>query len=591
MSAPSPTREEADLLKTLDRMDSEGKAARSKLGGDSDWNLYLDLVRGAGSRDRTRARMFEANLIGNAIERKAALLTEQKPEIYIAPMRSGFKTTAEKLQQTIGAGWDQYNMALQLETLVSMVQTFGAGAFYIGYDPRANHGRGDLAIYPVDPRNFVIDPMVTYSYDTDTAQYLQASSVQSLWDLQMRFPGRGSLVKPDPRVSSFDKNDVQGGRFASILKKARGSFQSGTRGDGAVPRAFVRDYYFQDPTIDDGRLKYPFGRNVLRAGEDVILEDRANPFFDGGWPYLMLDGRLDLDHPWGGSDVQQIRRIQEGVNRIGHMFVENAILTGNTWVIGDHDALPADQVRKLSNIGGIYLEKKLGRTVERQAPPPMPPHLMGFIQMGMQLVDFLTGLGEGSAGAGKRMEVRSGAQLEGLQHQAQTLVRAQARRLESFLERLGTKWIARIFQFYTDDRLMLTLGADDQFKEFAFERQRLVDELSRQAQQNVQSRAKAEQRIEAVGELQREIEELTQAAWKDFRFKIKPGSSLAMTKQQRALVSADLAKNGIGSRRRVLIDLGVENPDEELAQVAKEMQQFGPPAAAQAPSHKGKKAA
>jgi hypothetical protein len=69
-----------------------------------------------------------------------------------------------------------------------------------------------------------------------------------------------------------------------------------------------------------------------------------------------------------------------------------------------------------------------------------------------------------------------------------------------------------------------------------------------------------------------QFEETLRGAWRDFRFKIQPGSSLASTKMQRAQMFGELAKNGIADPRRVLRELGVENPDEEIKAAIEFMQ-------------------
>lgn len=576
----------AGLLKFLDKLEGEAKSCRTRVAGDDKWDTYLDISRGKGWQDKSKNPLFQANFIGNGIERKAALLTENKPELKVSPRRAGLSKTALKLGDTISAGWDEYNIALALESLSHYVQIFGAGGFKIGYDPKADFGRGDMVIGAVDPRNLKIDPAITYSYDTDRAQYMIEESVQSLWDLQDRFPGVGGLVKPDSRVSMFQGASSEVGFVGRMQRIFR---SGGGQADGAVPRAYVRDYWFKDPAIDaknDGARLFPFGRHVIRANNDIILHDVANPYFDGGWPLMLLDGRMDLDHPWGQSEVGALRRIQEAANRIGHMFVENAILSGNTWVLGDTDALSNDAVQKLSNLGAIYIEKRFGRDLQRQPPPPMPPHMLGFVDTAMTLIDFLLGLQEGGATAKGRMEIRSGSMLEGLQSAAQTLVRSQARRLEGFLERLGQKWIARIFQFYTDSRLMTFVGHSGDFDEFTFERDELMQELASEATATVTKRAQGERRPVGIDETKDEILNVARAAWKDFRFKVKPGSSLAATRMQRVQVFAELAKNHIGSVTRVLREVGIDNPEEELQQAFKEAQMF---AALSPPGQGGKK--
>ena len=445
-----------------------------------------------------------------------------------------------------------------LEDLAYHVSIIGAAFVKLAYDPHADFGAGDIVPAAMDPRMVRLDPAVTRAYNIDQAQYVRIETVEPLWNLWRQFPGRGSLVQAESGLTDIPK------------KKSET--------DGAFLRR-VSQFWRKKSSVEadetTGDLRYPAGRHVIRGGDLVVLKDEPNPYWDGQWDLEMLDGRPDPEHPWGRSEVEALRRIQESINRIGNLYLENRIRLGYGWITADSDALEPKVIEELRNAGSVVLRKRFGRTVVREAPPPMPPDFLQYIQLCLQLTDYLSGLTDGSMQGKGRVELRSGVQLEGLQQAAQVLVRFMARRLESFLQRLGQKWISRVFQFYTSNRILTFLGPGDAWKQFAFERQSLVKEILEAAAKDAPA-LMAKEQISHEDALKRLLTEKLKHSWRDFRFKITPGSSLAATKVQRALLFSQLAQQGMIPREDVLTELGIPDPKEKVAQAKLEQLEMGP---------------
>lgn len=578
------TPEEKKLLTFLDQLDDEAKANQTAAVGDGKWDQCLQIFRGKQTVPINNP-YFQANIVGTEVERKAATLSENKPELRIMPRRDGVHATAQILQQYIRADWDEQNVSDALEMGCLHMGIFGSTIFGIQWNRNANYGLGALEIYAIDPRSFRIDPSVIYPKDIDKAQYLIVDSLEPLADIRRDYPGKGSAVPSDPRSSLYPagKTPSKRGIVRAAMEVLRSRGGQDAASAGPLPRGYIREYWFKDPNVDDkGYLFFPSGRQVIRGGNDVILHDGTNPYFDGRWPFEMCNGKVDPDHVWGRSEVEGLRRLQEAVNRLGHIFVDGTVRSGNPKVIMDNDAIDTDQANKLSNIGSLIIRKRFGRELQYHPPGDMPSHFLDFIKFAMYLVDVLTGMADSTQARG-RTEVRSGAMLEGLQTQAQVLVRQQARRLEEMLERLGQKWISRVFQFATDDRLMSMLESQT-FVEYQFERQKLLTELVQEA--GILANKKLDEEREKAGilyeeppkqykdaVLKDEIVRCLKVAWRDYRFKVTPGSSLSSTKTQRAMLFGELAKNGLASPKRVLRELGVDNVDEELKEAMEFAQQ------------------
>lgn len=549
--------------------------------------------------------MFLANLILPELERKAALLTESKPKIQVAPRRNGLTVSSQVLTDTIAALWDEQNLTDALSDLAKFLGRCGCGFIKATWDAAANYGLGDIVIAIPDPRCIQIDPAIRRPKDLDDAQYIIEHSLRPLTELQARYPEHADEIKADAsaKADASDKGLMGriGSRFKSIIKGA----QSGkTGGDtGAIPRCMAKEYYFVDPASDgDGGLKYPNGRCIIRVGDVIVNElkgkplSTGNPYFDGRWPYVMMDIHGDMDAPFGTSDVSLLRRIQDAFNRIGHHMMRALVQGSRGWLITDNNALSATQVSDLRDLDYVVVEKMTGRTVERTPPLVPTAQYMDFMRFMQGFGDYITGQNDNPVQGKGRVELRSADQLEGLQQQGQTVVRQEARNLEAMLDRLGQKLISRIFQFYTGDRL-LNFVNQDKMQQYQFESKKLRDEIVQMANSEI-AREEAAWTAEhpdepfpmTTEEKADKLLEKIKGAWREYRFRCVPLSSLASTKIARTQLLRALAQEALYPPSKLMEELGFENGSDLTQQAMQEImarQAMG--IGVQPPKGKGKK--
>ena len=540
-----PHGDEAQTLRYLDQIDGEAETFKREIS--KTWMESIRQVRGEQWR-LERNPFFLANVIKNQVRRKVALLTESKPQIQIRSQRPNLTRASQVLYQTARSIWDRSNTEDSIYRLSHFGMTVGAGFLGTFYDPIIN----DIDISFLDPRRVYVDPGVTAAPELSKAQYLRIDTVTPLADLRLRFPGRGALVQPDDRVSSYNESRKTSGVISAVLSMMPRVYRPGVGAKaGPIPRAEVRDYWIRDPRIgDDANLVYPGGRHIVRAGK-VILLDEANPYWDGEWPIEMFEWDVDFDSPWGLGEAQDLKRIQEAINRLGDSWVQNRLLGSNFRVVADVDALDPDQWQKLDDEAGLIIRKKPNRAFEYQPPVPDDGTMPQTIQSLIQLCDLLTG------NIAERSRQPQATDMEGLQFSRQTLVRSVARRLETMLERIGQKLISRIFQFYTSDRVLFQLGASREWIAYTFERQRLLEDDDGKARSTDER----------------------QAMWRDFKFMIVPHSSLAMTRIQRVMAALQLrSATGVApSIKRILQEADMGDPDTLIEEGLEEASRLPPP--------------
>jgi hypothetical protein len=566
-----PEGKEKDLLSWLDKIDIEGKVWRDaadmgRWAQNIDWYL--------GKRYLNTAPKFAANVIRPTLDRRNSLLTEQKPNGKFMPWRDGLQQAATILEQLFDAEWHATEMQMNIEEMLQIGAVLGSAGIDAAWNPGGHFGEGAFDPVVLDPRQVGFDPYVRRARLLDKAQYIWIETVKNVWELQRDYPGRGMMVTADKSVSSIATGNPN--QSQSVLAQLSTSYQARQQRleAGPVPRKVVREYWIRDPAMSGtGQPKFPLGRKVERAGE-LILDDGEQPYWDGQWPVVWYDGKPDIDSVWGRSEVEALRYIADAVNRIGNLFVENSILGGNLVVIADADAITNETRNKLTNAAGLIIPKKFGRTLEYRPPQPMPPHMLQFVTFALRFIDYLVGLNDGQLEGRGRIEMRSGVQLEGLQNAAQVLIKANARRLEAWLERFGQKWLSRVFQYYTGSRLLHYIGQNNEYQEWQFNYRELQGEFVKMLKADGKDTSNSEA-----------LKEMMKTAWRQFAFKIQPFSSLSSNKVARTQMLASLVEMGVLPRAKLLREVGYDNPNELMQDAQKEIAQFGPPQ----PPPKGKK--
>jgi len=560
-----PWQSESKLLQFLDTLDDEATANKGDL--EKHFSENLNLIRGRQWKG-PESPMFLFNVIESAVEDKTGKLSESRPKINVFPTREGFGDVASLLNDTIASNWDRHEIEYKTERLAMFMEVAGVAFVGTPYNRDLLNGVGDVDFVIKDPRMVGVDISVMETDKIDRGEYLILEDFLSLDSLKSQYPGRAAEMKPDERVSGFAIEP-----FKSPGHIIRAAFTRVFKTDGAqkrsaIPKAIVKEYYVQDrrKSMDDHGvvpmvqgitkpakkgIPFPGGRRIIRQGE-LILEDSFNPYWDGLYPADMISGKIDLETVWGADVIQGIKRLQESINRIGHAYTKTTVLNSVVRVIMDQGAVSPSERNKISNRAGEFIEKRLGRELRFEVPPVLPRDVIDFVHQLIALVREKVGVIRNPA-MKDLPSIVTGPAIEGLQLMVETPIRTAARRIEALYQRVGQKFISRVFQFYLSDRLLQKVGPDKKWIKFEFVRRNLIINPKTGAPRS---------------------EEDIRKAFQDFYFTVEPGSSLAITRVQRVMSKAFFVKEGWLHPEEVLKEAGIDNPTEKLKR-AKEAKEDG----------------
>ena len=565
-----PYQSEETLVKFLDTLEDEASANKGDL--DKHFSENLDLLRGRQWKG-PESPMFLFNVISSSVEDKTGKLSESRPKINVFPTREGLGDAANLLGDTISALWDRHEIEYKTERLAMFMEVAGVGFVGTPFNRSLLNGVGDVDFVIKDPRMCGVDISVMETDKIDQGEYIILEDFLALDSLKFQYPGRAAEMKPDERVSGFATSSPKSAghilraAFTRLFNKGGASEKK-----SAIPKAIVKEFYIQDrrKSMEDSGivpivqgitkpakkgLPFPGGRRIIRQG-NLILEDSFNPYWDGLYPADMISGKIDLETVWGPDVIQGIKRLQEAINRIGHAYTKTTLLNSVVRVIMDQDALSPTERNKISNQVGQFIEKRLGREVKFEVPSVLPRDVIEFVHQLIALVREQVGVIRNPA-MKDLPSIVTGPAIEGLQLMVETPIRTAARRLEALYQRVGQKFISRIFQYYLSDRLLQRVGPNKKWIQFEFVRRNLIIDPKTGAPRT---------------------EEDIRKAFQDFRFTVEPGSSLAITRVQRVMSKAFFVKEGWLHPEEVLMEAGIANPEEKLkrAQEARDTGLFQP---------------
>lgn len=570
--------QESDLIQALERLDSE--ADEVKKGFDDRVEQNLGEVRGTSQwKIKERKPYFQYNVIRENIDAKVGKVSEMKPRVKILPMRNGLGDAAEVLMKCSDYLWHETSMNSKLERVGHYGADMGVAFASTAWRPELRFGEGEVDVIIHDPRGVKVDPSVKDPAELKRAEYVIIEDIVPLGVIHDQIPGRGAMVVPDSRYSTYQKPDKStAGRVKSAAAKLgakSGQFPQGM----AIPRCIIDTYWIQDrrksvgdpgdfPIIENltetasgnGR-PFPGGRKIIvgrGANGKIVLRDTYNEFWDGEWPIDMLSWNIDLETIWGPDDVQRQIKLQEAINRTGDAFVGNILKNAIIRLMVDRGAMDPKQTKAYAEDAAEIIFKNPGREVVQTVPAILPDYVMNLVGNLVELSK--RNIGVLDAQLQKQMpSIVTGPAIEGLQLAVEGSIRTAARRMEEFTERIGQKMVSRAFQFFTSDRILHYVGDAGLWKSFEYQRSKLL--LVPDDKKPGQFRP-------------RSIEEL-QKAYRDFRYVVEPGSSLAITKLQRASLKFESFKAGGYRLSKVMEEFGIENAKEEMEKAKEEREEFG----------------
>lgn len=399
------------------------------------------------------------NLIESIIRQKIALLTDNKPKIYVYTIPEADLLDDEKHIEMIKMHSRNMNMAFdhlwrfnKMQTAVEMMAFQGAaygimaGRCY--WDPKANKSNGEIRTEFLSPRNLFFDQAVARVdlLDGSTETLVVAQPKPKSW-FKYYFPDID--VVSLPTAEEFQQLGAQGA------------------GVGIGENENVSDYpvYIEayHPFADEDDPNAKFGVQVTGMVGDKFLFNKPIKFS----PVFVHPYELALDTPWGNGDIKRLKTLQKDFcSKLSQISLNIALSANRQYVVN-----PAKLGMKIRNLlehtgepGYVFVTKKLAEDVRNAIidleTPKFNPELFQYVYYIPQLMDQVSGLEKVLQG-GSTKKARQSKYEVGKQYEAATIrVRNTAHHMEMMILDMGKIWAKMINQYYTDPRRIFRINSD-----------------------------------------------------------------------------------------------------------------------------------
>lgn len=451
-----------ELHAALDALKEEGTAIKEPL--ESQWESNIKFFEG-NQWEKARPGGLTTMTINQMLRisiQQSALLSDTRPVYTIKSHREEHNPVAGMLEQAAQSIWTHRGSELLIPRASMDTDVFGKAFWKTIWRPELYRGQGEVSIERVDPGEVIVD-------DQDSLEdctFILHRQVKPLWWAKQQFPLVAHLLVPDDSVSTYSPS----GARDHLMRLPRPRNLAGAQ-KSAIERVVIEEWLIRDPSYEDeipgtgqgvqNLPKYPAGRLITRLGEagKVVGQDLPYPWLDP-WPGPWVDmSAPKIRGFWPIPPYNQMRVLQEALNLVFSLGMDQARnMSQGIWVV-EEGAMRPEAIEQLRTMTAGVVTVKPGHKASREQGPGINDGVLEYIRMLNQALEFVAGLFDTSYGRVPR-GVTAGAAIEALQQAGQAMIRLRAREVEKALRDVGWRIIARVLQFYKEQRMLIVTGMD-----------------------------------------------------------------------------------------------------------------------------------
>lgn len=410
------------------------------------WNDYVDAYNG-NYFNNEHLPDYKSNAVSNyvfsIVETIRPIMLDNDPKFLALPRTPDGSDFANDVQSALSYEWDRERLQTKLSSELINTLVIGNSVFFIPWDAREKEIKG----IPVSAFNIFPDPLAT---SVEDAEYIIYASYKNEQILKRDYP------------EYADK--LSGGSINHSELVYDNDRDSNISNQILVLEIYTRDYEF-DEEVTEGlkkkKFKYPNGRIITMAPElGILLSDRANPYKDGEFPFVLLKNYDVPGKFWGEGEVTQLLNPQKNINDLSSAIVDNAKATANMpWIIDKNSGIG---VGKITNRPGLVIRKNPGSEVRREVPPSMPAYIPSTIEALRRDTEEISGVFNSVKGTSSSGVYTAQGQLA-LMEAGQTRIRLKVKIMEQALAEMSLKWYSRMKQYWKEDRFISTTKSDGSY--------------------------------------------------------------------------------------------------------------------------------
>lgn len=400
-----------------------------------------------GKKQELSEELTKTGWLFNAIANKHADAMDNYPAPVILPREPGDKAQADALSHIIPAVLEK----IDFQATYSDVQLYkfkqGSGVYFIGWDPNAEEGCGEIAIRKVDLLNLFWEPGVCDIQDSPNLFYAY-------------------LVDNDTLISAYPAlSGKLGGNKATIL-----DYQGDETVDTSTKSTVVEWYYkrrYGARTVVHF-VKY-VNDIVLYATENGNDQDRTRGLYDHGRYPFEVDTFFKVEGSPVGLGLTDICKSDQAfIDRLWHALGENALQGAKPRYFERIDGSINEEEFNDFSKTVVHVAGNLGEDSVRPIESfPLHDAYMGLLDRRIDSLKEISGNRDVSTG-GTTSGVTAASAIAAMQEAGAKLTRDSNKTAYNVFRQIVLDMIELIRQFYDIPRQFRILGEDgqDAFVEF-----------------------------------------------------------------------------------------------------------------------------
>lgn len=411
-----------------------------------------------------------------------AWITDQRPTTETTPVIPPFSPEAdfydkiaEHMNATLRSTFVGNDLDAEIEKMLWDVCTYQIGFMKTTWEPWLADGYGDSAFRRVDPFTLYLDP---FARSMRELNHIIEAKIMTLTDLDRAWPGSVSRVMPgqtediDEAPHRMDSNHSSASsprvNLGPIGPSTYSRFAPSQRASTlnvhddpvvVVLEAWIRTHeiitHKEDPNIQEGTARVvDRWKCIVTCGNTVLMDEFADDIF--GFTTHPYDRMVlfETGEMYGPCLVEFLTSPQESINRMLANIEQNIMLVGNPILF---ESPRANGVTKSNRPGGRVKGNR--DQVGWLEPPTLHPdqiNLISYYESKIETISGLSAIVRGFSPTGRN----STEVMSSVQDSAFVRVRATLRNLERCLRGCTAKMAGNIAEFYTEPRMIATVGQD-----------------------------------------------------------------------------------------------------------------------------------
>lgn len=454
-------------------------ARRHKAQYDEKFLDYYKMFRGKqweGQRPSYRHTEV-VNLIFRTIQSNVPIQVDARPKFEFLPEEPSDLELANILNEISEADWLKYGWSEQLLEVIYDANIYGTG--FSTMPVKMDKGQVRIVYESFDP--FYAFPAPEATDVNKNAPYFCTAVPTDVRKVRKMYPDMAEFINADMiDLLNGSKSDLGPMRFRSPVEQKVVMEGSSTpellnKDRVLVITAWISPEYCEDDfdevaktagekTVYTQVNRWPNGRKIVIAN-GILLEDSANGYDDGKYPYQRYPNYLLPREFWGMSEVEQLSGPQKTFNKLVSFALDVLTLTGN----------PIWKVHGASGVDPDNLVNRPGLVVEWDGEPHHEPRREEGVQLQPFVLQLAHDMEEWFNSVSGSQDVSRGATPTGvtaasaigmLQEASQTRLRQKQRNLDVYMQQVGEAYASRIFQFVTAPQVFRITAKDGANKYF-----------------------------------------------------------------------------------------------------------------------------